>query len=376
MNYLSHQNPADFHGKRVIVRLDLNVPLNDAGHVDASDADRIVKSIPTLEWLKHAGAKTIIISHIGRDPKESLRPVARFLDQRMTVGFDPELSGDRLNDIVDHLGNGHAVMIENLRQNPGEESNDPAFAESIARCADYYVNDAFAVSHRAHASIVGIPNILPHFAGLQMEQEIEHLSKAFQPKSPSMLVLGGAKFETKLPVIEKFLGIVDHVLIGGALANNFYKFLGYEIGGSLVDDSADVSHLIGNDKIIIPEYVVVETDGGNRAEKKAADVVRGEKIVDIAPRSFDRYAELFSAARFVIWNGPMGNYENGFVEGSRRLVEHIASSGADSVVGGGDSVAMVRQLGLESKFGFLSTGGGAMLEYLSRGTLPGIEGLK
>ncbi|MDB4984791.1 MAG: Phosphoglycerate kinase [Patescibacteria group bacterium] len=375
MNYLSQQNPADFHGKRVILRLDLNVPLNDAGHVDSTDADRIMKSLPTLKWLADAGAKTIVISHIGRDPKETLRPVARYMESVTTIGFDPELSGERLNEMIANMGNGHALLLENLRSNSGEESNDEAFAKSIADLGDIYVNDAFAVSHRAHASVVGIPKLLPHFAGLQMEQEIEHLSKSFSPSSPSILVLGGAKFETKLPVIQKFLGIVDHIVIGGALANNFYKAMGYDVGSSLIDETANVSGLLGNPKIIIPETVIVENEKG-KEEKKVSDVARGDKIVDIAPSGLDLHADLFKNAAFVLWNGPMGNYENGFVDGSKKIVELIADSQAESIVGGGDSVALVEELDMSEKFGFLSTGGGAMLEYLAQGTLPGIEALR
>ncbi len=374
MNYLSHQNPKDFHGKRVLLRLDLNVPLNEAGHVDPSDADRITKSLPTLQWLQEAGAKTIIISHIGRDPKETLRPVARYMETLMTIGFDPELSGERLHEMIHNLGNGHAIMLENLRSNPGEESNDEVFAKSLADMADFYVNDAFAVSHRAHASLVGIPKLLPSFAGLQMEQEIEHLSKSFTPSSPSILVLGGAKFETKLPVISKFLNIVDHIVIGGALANNFYKEMGYEIGASLVDETANISSLLGNEKIIIPKLVIVENDKGHET-KNALDVTRSDKIVDIAPEGLDEYAQLFADATFVLWNGPMGNYENGFVDGSKKIINLISSSHAESIVGGGDSVALIEQLDMADKFGFLSTGGGAMLEYLAQGTLPGIEAL-
>lgn len=375
MNYLSQQNPVDFHGKRVLVRLDLNIPLTDAGHVDMSDTDRITKSLPTLKWLADAGAKIIIISHIGRDPKESLRPIARYMEQFMTIGFDPELSGDRLHDMIAHMGNGHAILLENLRSNPGEESNDEAFAKSLASFADIYINDAFAVSHRSHASVVGIPKLLPHFAGLQMEQEIEHLSKSFSPVSPSVLVLGGAKFETKLPVISKFLDIVDHVVIGGALANNFYKAMGYDVGSSLMDAAADISKLIGNPKIIIPDQVIIENEQG-KAEKSATTVTHGDKIVDIAPSGLDAYSELFANAKFVLWNGPMGNYENGFVEGSKKIINLISSSQAQSIVGGGDSVALIKELDMENKFGFLSTGGGAMLEYLAHGTLPGIDALK
>jgi phosphoglycerate kinase len=357
MKFLSHLQPEELAGKKVLLRLDLNVP-------SLEDTDRITKSLPTIEFLKNAGAKVIIISHIGRDPQETLQPIAKFMQIPFVKEFQPEI-----------LDTNQMVMLENLRQNPGEESKDELFAKKLASCADIYVNDAFAVSHRAHASIVGIPKFLPSYVGLQFEQEISHLSQAFHPSHPSILVLGGAKFETKLPVIQKFLPIVDHILIGGALVNNFYKEMGYDVSSSLIDESASISHLIGNPKIIIPETVTVESDKGQQ-EKNVRDVVPGEKIVDISERGLESYKDIFAGAQFTIWNGPLGNYENGFVGGTKKMVELIASSQGTSIVGGGDSVALIEQLKLEGRFTFLSTGGGAMLEYLANETLPGIDALE
>ena len=230
------------------------------------------------------------------------------MEQRGVIGFDPEIISERAMDLVQHMANGHMIMLENLRSNPGEESNDETFAKQLAAYGELYVNDAFAVSHRAHASLVGIPKLLPAFCGFQMEQEIEHLSKAFTPTSPSILVLGGAKFETKLPVIQKFLNIVDHIVIGGALANNFYKDMGYEVGSSLIDQTADIKNLIGNTKMLIPKTVNVENATGQE-EKGADKVASGDKIVDIAPAGLVEYADIFSSAKFILWNGPMGNYE-------------------------------------------------------------------
>jgi phosphoglycerate kinase len=356
MKFLSQVDLGELKDKKIVVRFDLNIP-------SLEDTDRITKSLPTLEFLKNAGAKVIIISHIGRDPQETLGPVAEFMKIPLVKEFDAAV-----------LETNQVIMLENLRQNPGEEANDEAFAKQLASYADVYVNDAFAVSHRAHASVVGIPKFLPSYAGLQLEQEINHLSQAFHPEHPSILVLGGAKFETKLPVIQKFLPIVDRVLIGGALVNNFYKEMGYEIGSSLIDDSAHIANLVGNSKIIIPEIVVVESDKGQQ-EKNIKDVVSGEKIVDIAESGLDTYKDIFSGARFIIWNGPLGNYENGFVAGTKKMVDLIAGSQGTSIVGGGDSVALIEQFKLEDKFTFLSTGGGAMLEYLANETLPGIEAL-
>ena len=356
MKFLSQTQPEEFFGKKVLVRLDLNVP-------SLTDTDRITQSLPTIEFLKSAGARVIIISHIGRDSGETLAPIAEFMGIPLVKDFDTAI-----------LETHQVIMLENLRQHSEEEANDDTFAKTLASYADSYVNDAFAVSHRSHASVVGVPKYLPRYAGLQMEQEINHLSQAFHPTSPSVLVLGGAKFETKLPVIQKFLPMVDHILIGGALVNNFYKEMGYEIGSSLIDQTANINHLIGNPKMLIPGTVVVESEKG-QYEKLVTEVIPGEKIVDSAESGLDAFKDIFSNAQFVIWNGPLGNYENGFVAGTKKMVELIASSQGTSMVGGGDSVALIEQLGLADKFTFLSTGGGAMLDYLANGTLPGIDAL-
>jgi phosphoglycerate kinase len=353
MKWLSQVQPEELHGKRVLVRLDLNVP-------SLEDVDRITKSEPTITFLKNAGAKVIIISHIGRDPKESLKPVADYMNIPLVTEIPEDFQ---------------VVMLENLRQNPEEEANDEGFAKQLASCADVYVNDAFAVSHRAHASLVGIPKFLPSYAGFQMEQEIAHLSQAFHPEHPSVLVLGGAKFETKLPVIRKLLPLMDTIIIGGALANNFYKEMGYDVGSSLIDDDATIKDLMHNPKIVVPTQVIIENEQG-QLEKNITEVSQGDKIVDIAPTGLDTHANLFQEAKFILWNGPVGNYENGFTGGSKKIIDLISESGATSIVGGGDSVALIEQLGLEDKFTFLSTGGGAMLEYLANETLPGIEALE
>ena len=373
MNYLSQAQSGDFAGKKVLVRLDLNVPLTpfptgEGLGVMPEDADRITQSLPTIEFLKNAGAKVIIISHIGRDPEETLDVVAKY----MNIPLMQELSEGGIDGLLETH---QVIMLENLRKNRSEESNDENFAKQLASYADIYVNDAFAVSHRAHASIVSIPKFLPSYAGLQMEKEITHLSQAFHPESPSILVLGGAKFETKLPVIQKFLPIVDTIIIGGALINNFYKEMGYEIGSSLIDTNADIKSIFGNPKILTPEVVIVENDKGQE-EKNIRDVVLGDKVVDIAPSGLDEYREIFQSAQFIIWNGPLGNYENGFTKGTQKMVELMALSQGNTIVGGGDSVALIEQLGIAHKFTFLSTGGGAMLEYLASGTLPGIEALQ
>ena len=375
MNYLSQIPGENLKGKRVLVRLDLNVPVSETGIIADTDTDRIRKSLPTLRYLQESGARSIIISHLGREPRETLAPVAAIMNEMLPMKFIPALTGDHVRDAVDALGDGDIIMLENVRRDNREEANDESFARELASYADWYVNDAFAVSHRTHASIVAVARLLPAYAGFQMEQEVHHLSHALAPESPSILVLGGAKFETKLPVIEKFLGIVDHVIIGGALANNCYRARGYEIGKSLVDLHAELAMIMEHPHLVIPEFVMVENEQGT-ATKRADQVHADEKIVDIAPESFDAMRDLFGSARFIIWNGPMGNYENGFMAGSESVAHMIASSGAHSIVGGGDSVAVVEQLGLADRFSFVSTGGGAMLDYLAQGTLPGILALE
>lgn len=366
MKKISECSTEDLKGKRVLVRFDLNVPVIE-GEVLGTDADRIRKSMPTLDFLKSSGAQVIIISHIGRDPKETLAPVANY----MGIPLLPLSAFD-----ASRAGSNPVVMLENLRSSKGEEENDPAFAEMLASWGDLYINDGFSVSHRAHASVVGVPRLLPSYAGIQMGLETENLERALNPDHPALLVMGGAKFETKLPVITKLLPLVDHVFVGGALANNFFKERGGEVGQSLLDGTARLGDLVSDEKIILPSDVVVQNDlesDHGIPGKPLSQVTAADRIVDvIVPEALVRAV---SEAKTVIWNGPMGNYENGFTKGTEDLARLIAGSEAFSIIGGGDSVTLIEQLGLEKDFGFLSTGGGAMLEYLAQGTLPGIEAL-
>lgn len=347
MNYLSKTPASLFKDKKVLVRLDVNVPLTDSGEILATDTDRIVKSQATLDYLRDAGASVIILSHIGRDPKESLAPVAKYMNIPLVHLDDHE----SWKDIP-------LVMLENLRQSSGEESNDVYFAERLASLGDCYINDAFAVSHRNHASIVGIPKLLPSFAGFQLEQEIQQLQLAFQGEHPIVLIMGGAKFETKLPVIEHLLPHVDWVCIGGALANTFLYARGIDVGVSLIDKEAHLDTILDSPKILVP-------DDFERQETRIVDI-----IVPVA------WQHVLKDARTIIWNGPMGNYENGFTKGTEQLVALLAETNAHTIIGGGDSIALIHQLGLSDRFSFLSTGGGAMLDYLAQGTLPGIQALE
>jgi phosphoglycerate kinase len=356
----------DLHNKRILVRFDLNVPLDEQGHVYEAGVDRIRRAYPTLNALRDAGAQVIILAHRGRDPHESLAPVAHYMNIPLRPLFErPDTSQEY-----------PVVMLENLRSDSREESNDLSFAKELASYADYYVNDAFSVSHRAHASVVGIPQFLPSYAGFQFQEEVTHLTEALHPEAPSLLIMGGAKFETKLPVIQALLPLVDHIFIGGALANNFLKERGYEVGTSLLDPMAQLGLLIHHEKIILPERVLVQNDHERNLEgvgKSIKDVSPADRIIDVViPENLQ---EKIAKARMIIWNGPMGNYENGFIQGTTQLANLLAASMAHTLVGGGDSITLLEQLHLTEKMTFISTAGGAMLDFLAEGTLPGIQAL-
>ncbi len=363
---------ADLKGKRVLLRLDLNVPV--VGD-EVRDDFRIRRSLPTLQMLKERGAKTILISHIESDLTDSLARVASY------IGRFCELKAfvAKLEDapaVVANMQDGEIVMLENLRKNPGEKSNDPVFAGRLASLADYYVNDAFAVSHREHASIVSVPRLMKGFAGPLLSEEVEELSKAFNPPHPFLFVLGGAKFDTKLPLIEKFLAIADNVFVGGALANDIYKEKGYEVGASVVAKARiNLKHVEQSPKLIVPSDVVVQSPMA-KSVKSPEQVGPGEKILDAGPQSVSELSDILSETEFVLWNGPLGDYEKGFSAGTEGLARAIVESRAKSVIGGADTIAVVSKMGLLEKFSFVSTGGGAMVEFLAKGTLPGIEALK
>lgn len=362
MNYLSQQNPTDFSGKRIIVRVDFNVPLED-GVVSESEAFRIHAVIPTIQFLKSAGAKIVLLSHIGRGG-DSLSPVADYLEKNF-----PELG---ITFSPDGMINGDYVLLENVRKNPGEESNDSTYAHELAGLGDYFVNDAFAVSHRAHASVVGIAGLLPSYAGFLLESEIKNLDQALQPESPSVLIMAGIKFETKLPLIEKLLPLYDSVILGGGLLNTYLKSFGLNVGKSVIDSSADLSTITGSPKLVIPEKVIIEREGLAQTVT-TSQVQESDIIVDVVID--DNMKELLGSAKTVVWNGPLGWYEKGY---TKSTIDIVASIGAQtqSIVGGGDTVTVIRKEHLEDKISFLSTGGGAMLEYLQNGTLVGIDALK
>lgn len=356
-------------GQRVLLRAGLNAPVQNG---EVSERSRIEAALPTINFLKEKGAKVIVIAHIGREPEETLRPVAKILEESAGVKWGGTLDDVGRADIAS-LAAGEAILLENLRRDPREAAGDDTLAKELAALADIYVNDAFADSHRPHASITGVPKYLPAYFGESFIKEYEALEKVLKPQHPAVFIIGGAKFETKLPLVDRFAAVYDQVIVAGALANDLYKAKGYEVGRSLLSDTAlDLAKLLSNPKIILPRTVVVE-DGEESKEVGAGEVKTGERIVDIGSAAVEDLRPSLRSAATILWNGPLGDYEDGFSAGTEALARLIAESGAYSVVGGGDTIASIRSLGLSDKFGFLSTAGGAMLVFLETGTLPAIE---
>jgi len=342
-------------GKRVILRVDFNVPV-EKGKVE--DDFRIKRTLPTIKFLKKKGARIILISHVTDGRTKSLKPMAQYLK----VKFLPDKKIDLIKKKIDKIKNGEVVLLENIRNYPGEEKNDKKFTKKLAQCGDIYINDAFSVSHREHASVVGITKYLPSYAGLLFEEELKNLSSAFKPKHPFLLILGGIKFKTKLGVLEKFLKTADQIFIGGALANNFFKAQGVNIDNSVFDPEVNIKKYLRNPKIILP--IDLKTKNGT--------------ILDAGAGTINNLAKIIKESKFVLWNGPLGDFEKkGFEKGTQKLAKLIANSNTQSIIGGGDTVAAVRKFGIPlGKFSFVSTAGGALLEFLAKGTLPGIEALE
>lgn len=363
----------DLQGKYVLVRTALNVPVSDGEVVNQY---RIARALPTLEFLTKAGARVIVVAHIGRDPEETLKPVYEVLSGMMPVIWSPALLGDEVKRKRDALKDGEVLMLENLRRDPREKVGDMSLAEDLASLADIFVQDAFAVGHREHASVVCLPKLLPSYAGINFVLEYEELKRSLEPEHPSLFILGGAKFETKMPLVEKFLDTYDHIFIGGALAHDMLVAKGKEIGQSLRSEiDLTGSPLLENDKILLPTDVVVKCGDDTRVTT-VDDVRPDEMIMDAGPETSNMLTLFTKGAKTILWNGPLGNYELGFSEGTEFLAKTVAESEAYSVVGGGDTVASIESLGIAGNYGFLSTGGGAMLAFLEHGTLPAIEALK
>lgn len=360
----------DLRGKRVIVRASLNIPLEN-GLI--RNAFRLKRALPTLRYLHEQGAKTIIIGHIGRKPEETLKPIFDALEKDFPIHWGGVITSDTFKDRALLIAEGAFLMAENLRQDEREEENDIEFATYMAQFGDVYVNDAFAEAHREHASLSALAKLLPAYAGLNLLQEVQELQKVMVPHHPSLFMLGGAKFETKMPLVEKYLDVYDNVFIAGALANDVFKALGYEVGESLVSDvSIAGAAFLKSEKLIIPVDVMVQ--GPNGIRTCVPDKVRpDEKIYDCGAATTALLATYIEKAATILWNGPFGNYEAGFKESTETTMKNLAASHAFSVVGGGDTVAAIEELGLNDKIGFVSIGGGAMLTYLEDGRTPVLD---
>lgn len=362
MNKLSDLK--DLRGKKVLVRVDFNVPTE--GSVILDDF-RIRKTLPTIERLREQGARIILMSH---KKEGSLSSVHNFLRTFFPIKFAQDIMSFSSDDMEDT----DVVLLENLRNWKGEKENDNDFAKHLASLADIYVNEAFSASHREHASVVGVPKYIPGYAGYLFMEEYQNLTKALDPKSPALFVFGGSKFETKLRLLKKFLDKGEKVVVTGALMNNFYKEKGLEIGDSLVEEGDfDIREMLEDQDLYIPVDVVVENKAGQAEIKLPNEVGPRDVIMDVGPRTIMDLQKFVTDSNFVLWNGPLGNYEKGYDEGTKELAHRIAESGKDSIIGGGDTVSVISKLNLLEKFTFVSTAGGAMLDYLEDGKLVGVE---
>ncbi len=375
MKCIDQLSREDLAGKRVLLRAGLDLPLNDKGEV--SDIFRLKQTCATIEFLKKNGARTIVISKIGRDPKASTAPVARAMQAYFPVLFVPTLSGATVTEAIAAMKDGEIMLLENLQQDPREIAGDDGFAQELASYADMYVNDAFPSIHRASTTMVNITKFLPSYAGLLVREEIAQLSVARAPEHPSIALLGGAKFDTKAPLIRMLLESYDHLFITGALANDVFKARGLPVGRSLISRELPDASILEHPRFLAPIDVTTETPDGQSRVKKPHEVQDDDKIVDIGPDTVAMLAPHLTDARFILWSGPTGMYENGYIQYTQGIAELIARSGAKKVIGGGDTIAAIEKTGVPNDgLGFLSTGGGAMLEYLLKGTLPGIAALE
>ncbi len=377
MKYIDELKGGDLKGKFVLLRLDLNVPIVDG---QVANAYRIERAIPTIDYLREHEAKIIIIAHTESEGNMSLMPVAQYLNGFYKVDFCPTYFNAIAIDKIANMEDKGILLFENLRMNPEEKANDPEFAKKLSQMADLYVDDAFGAMHRKHASIVGVPEFLPHYGGLLIKQEIENISKAFNPEKPFLFILGGAKFDTKLPLIKKYLDIADYVFVGGALSNDVFKEKGFEVGTSLVTiGDFGIKEMLDNPKFIYPVDVSVRKSDGSVEIKDADKVSSDEYIGDVGPKTIEILKELVEKSKTVVWNGPLGNYEQGFKDKTEELAKIIMDQTREekieSIVGGGDTLASIDIAEFEHGFSFVSTGGGAMLDYLVNETLPGIESL-
>lgn len=365
-------SPEFLKGKRVLVRVDFNVPVTSSGAV--LDSSRIDASLKTITYLRNSGAKIILISHIGRKPEETLLPVFKYLKTKINLTFIPDWNEVRIAGNVDVMKNGDIILFQNLRAKEEEVENKYSFVEFLASLGDMYVNDAFSASHREHASIVGVPKILKSYCGCQFKNEIDIISKVFTPEHPFVVLMGGAKFETKIPVIESLLDKADSIFVGGALANDILKANGYEVGQSKVNDmdKTYAEHIFNTKQVILVEDVRVQSFLFNK-NKELKELTTEDKIIDGGAETANILAQKIKDAKFIVWNGPFGTFEQGNSFLSKKVIEAIANSDAYSIVGGGDTVAEIKKLGKEKVFDFVSLAGGAMLEFIAKGSLVGVD---
>lgn len=383
----------DLSGKRVLVRVDFNVPLDGTA---ITDDTRIRAAVPTLQYILEQKPRALILtSHLGRPkgerkPEMSLAPVAPALAEQLgtDVAFADDTIGDDVQAAIDALPEGGVILLENTRYYAGETKNDPAFAASLAKLGDIFVNDAFGTAHRAHASNVGVASKLEAVAGLLLEKEIDYLATAIEePEHPFIAILGGAKVSGKIEVIEALLSKVDKLLIGGGMANTFFAAQGRAMANSLVDDeSLDVAKELlakAGDKLMLPVDNRIADDFNNEANSQiiptSDDVPAGWEVLDIGPATVQAYTEALAGAKTVVWNGPMGvfempNFAHGTFDVAKALAE-ATTAGTKTIIGGGDSAAAVEQSGLADEMSHISTGGGASLEMLEGKVLPGLAAL-
>jgi phosphoglycerate kinase len=378
----------DLKGKKVLVRVDFNVPIKDGV---VGDDTRIQAALPTIKYLLEQGTAVILCSHLGRpksaaDLEFSLRPVAEYLATLLDapVAFAEDCIGEKAEDAAATLKPGEVLVLENTRFHAGEKKNDPEMAKAMASLAEVFVNDAFGTSHRAHASTVGVTDYLPSVAGFLLEKEIKYLGNAIaEPERPFVAILGGAKISDKIGVIENLLEKADRILIGGGMANTFFKAQGYNLADSLVEEEVvdvakDILEKAGG-KLVLPVDVVIADAFSADAEMQImdiGDVPQGWRILDIGPRSVEAFSDIVKLAGMVVWNGPMGVFEfDKFAKGTFEIAKAVAESDAIGIIGGGDSTAAINKSGLEDKIAHISTGGGASLEMLEGKVLPGLAAL-
>jgi len=383
----SIQEVEDLKGKKVLVRVDFNVPLGDDGVVDEDEAWRITAALPTIKFLLEKEARVILMSHLGRPEGQvveemRLGPVQDRLSEMLDlpVTKTSDCIGEAAEEAVNNMQEGEVVLLENLRFHAEEEANNMEFAKQLAKLGDVYVNEAFSASHRAHASVEAITHLLPSYAGLGLEKEIKALGKVIaDPARPATIIMGGLKAETKLPVINFLLDKFDHILIGGVIANFLLEAKGIDIGKSVKDD-LDVSEAkkidLLNPKIHIPIDVVTDNP-----ESKEVDLTKGEvgpwRILDIGEKTLEEYKDIIKSSATIVWNGSVGLFEeDAYARGTREIARAMAESSGETIIGGGDTILALTDFGYIDDIKHVSTGGGAMLEFLSGKKLPGIEALK